>query len=151
LWLLLASAWLISPVDGANQGRDADMSAAAVAELQGGEWRLLELTVAGIELPLPPEARATLQLQGDDKVGGVAFINRFFGPLHVTGDGTLGWGEAFGMTKMAGPPELMELEQAYLDALLQTDRLRLEAGQLILQSQDGAVLLRFEAVADANQ
>jgi heat shock protein HslJ len=122
-----------------------------LAELQGREWRLLTLRVAGDERPLPGEVSATLRLQDGNNVGGVAFVNRFFGTLDVGSDGALTWGQAFGSTRMAGPPELMELEQTYLDGLLRTERMSIETGQLLLESNDGSVRFRFQALEALSQ
>lgn len=127
------------------------MNAELTEKVQGVEWRLETLRIDGSERALPAEAAATLQLQEDDSVNGVAFINRFFGKVEVAPDGGLTWGDAFGTTKMAGPPELMELEQIYLSALPMGESMRLEAGQLILESQDGTVRLQFQAVQESGQ
>ena len=48
-------------------------------------------------------------------------------------------------TKMAGPPELMEQEAAYLAALPQTATFTIEGDELWLRDAEGAALAHYVA------
>ena len=54
------------------------------------------------------------------------------------------WSKAFGMTRMAGPPEMMEQEAKFMQALPQTSRIYLKGSQLILASEDKSTGLEFQ-------
>jgi heat shock protein HslJ len=45
---------------------------------------------------------------------------------------------------MAGPPELMRQEAAFLEALQTASRLRIEEGKLLLENANGGTRLTFE-------
>jgi len=151
LWLVAATLLVTFSAACADQLGASAKNAGQVKQVQGQEWHLESLRVDGNEHTLLPRSRATLQFQDDGSVTGVAFINRFFGKGTVTADGALTWGDAFGATKMAGPPELMELEQLYLSALPKTRSVRLDAGQMLLESEDGTTRLQFRLLEEANQ
>ncbi len=122
---------------------DGDGAAANSAALQASDWTLQSLVIDGQALPLPPGSAATLRAVEGEGVSGMAFVNRYSGRLAVTDAGGLSWGQAFALTKMAGPPELMELESQYLQALQQTTRARIDGSGLTLQSGDGKTKLVF--------
>ena len=94
---------------------DAANAAPTVATLEGVEWKLVELQ--GKPVVVPAEGRApNLTLDAEKKrVTGFAGINRFFGGYKLDGD-KLSFG-MMGSTRMAGPPEAMEAETAFLKML----------------------------------
>jgi len=113
----------------------------AVAEV---EWTLvrIERDVQALE-PLPG-SKATLRMRRDGAVGGLATINRYFGAAGLGDDGVVTWTGPMGSTQMAGPPELMEQEAAFLKALQSAARWRFEGTDLlVLESADGTVRLIF--------
>ena len=61
-------------------------------------------------------------------------------------DGTIVWNRAFGMTRMAGPPELMEQESVFMAALTKTARMVLNDSALTLTSRDRSTVLVFDQV-----
>ena len=77
------------------------------------------------------------------RAGGAASINSYFGTANVHADGAIAWPAPFGSTRMAGPPELMDQEAAYLEALARTERWRLDGAGLVLESADGRTRLTF--------
>jgi len=84
----------------------------------------------------------TLQFK-DDRAGGSTGVNRWSGPYtHVGGD--LCFGQVT-TTLMAGPEELMEQEQAFLDILGRIDGYSI-AGSLLEVSEGDEVLGLFEVV-----
>jgi heat shock protein HslJ len=88
-------------------------------------------------------SRATLRMRPDGAVGGLATINRYFGAANFSEDGVVTWTGPMGSTQMAGPPELMEQEAAFLQALQSVARWRVEGTDLVLESGDGAVRVTF--------
>jgi heat shock protein HslJ len=76
----------------------------------------------------------------------LATINRYFGNLKLTENGEIIWNKAFGMTRMAGPPELMQQEAVYMDTLMKTSRMYLLKAKLVLRNEDRSYVLEFEKI-----
>jgi heat shock protein HslJ len=71
-------------------------------------------------------------------------VNLYFGSFEtLPGDGIRWHRAGIGSTMMAGPLELMELERVYFSALMESGRLSLEGGGMIMQSADGRTQLKF--------
>lgn len=103
-------------------------------------------SVSGLSLPAgarPP----TLAFDVDSgQAAGFAGVNRFSGTYDLGAD-HLSFG-ALAATRMAGPPELMTLEQAYLEALSRVDGWRMRDGRLQLLAGD-TVLMGFVPHSEA--
>jgi heat shock protein HslJ len=85
----------------------------------------------------------TLTLDAATKrASGTSGINRFSGAFELQGS-QLKFGPLMG-TRMAGPPEAMATESAYLAALAKVDAWRIQEAKLELLGGE-AVLLRFSA------
>jgi heat shock protein HslJ len=112
----------------------------AVADV---EWTLVRMEWDGTSLEPRPGSKATLRVQSDGRVGGTASVNRYFGTLAVSADGSLRWAGPVGRTQMAGPDDLMAQERAFLSALARTSRWRADGAGLVLESTDGKVRLLF--------
>jgi uncharacterized membrane protein len=109
-------------VDGAEvQGCGGDPRA-----VLSGPWRLVDLPGA----TLPEGAEVTFDVQGD-RMAGKAGCNSYFGGVTVSGESlTLAPG---GVTMMACPEPLMQLEAAFLDRLGQVTLFDIDAaGRLVL-------------------
>lgn len=78
---------------------------------------------------------------GTGRATGFAGVNRYMGEFMLDG-ARLTFGPA-ALTKMAGPPERMELERRYTAALAATTRWRIRDGHLELLSVDEYVLAKF--------
>jgi len=112
------------------------------AELQNTYWKLIELDGKPVQT-LEGMREAHLILTGDGtQARGHAGCNNFFGSFFVKED-TLTF-SALGST-MKACPEGMDTEQAFLDALGQTNRHAI-IGQFLTLYADDAPLARFEAV-----
>jgi hypothetical protein len=105
---------------------------AGLAQL-AGPWSLVALDGKSFEAVGKP---ITLEVAEDGAVAGVSGVNRFMTRLETAdlAEGRLAFAPAAG-TKMAGPPEAMALEQAFLERLsavstfaVEGDTLRLWAG-----------------------
>ena len=104
----------------------------ALSMLAANEWQLVEIDgqplPAGIDPPLIHFER--------DSVRGFAGCNRFNASITESKPGEVVIGPAAG-TKMACPPEKMELEARFLDQLAKVNRYGYVAEQLALTWQDG--------------
>lgn len=101
-----------------------------------GLWTAQEIAGAAVA----GDTRVTLSLYGDGKAVGRAGCNSYFGAYRRAGD-TLTFGP-LASTKMACAPEIMSLEQVYLETLTATARYeRRPDGALVLVSESGAQIL----------
>ena len=114
----------------------AGCSTANTQALIGHEWRCTRIG----SRTLTEDRTPTLLMTDDGKASGFAGVNRWFGTYSVDGS-TLKFG-MMGMTRMAGPPDRMQLEQAYADALAAVTRWSVSSGRLQL-SEDNALVLEF--------
>lgn len=111
-------------------------SEAPPASLEGTRWTLRTLA-GGVVTPPPP----TLSFEEPGRAHGDSGVNRFGGEAVVEGASIrLG---PFMATRMAGPPDRMELERRYLEALGQATRWAIAEGRLELSGAD-EVLATFE-------
>jgi heat shock protein HslJ len=110
------------------------------------EWHLSRMKVEGEPKPLVENSKVTFVCSNEGKVAGVASLNRYFGTLELAEDGGIVWNKAFGMTRMAGPPELMEQESVFMAALTKTARMVLNDSALTLTSRDRSTVLIFDQV-----
>ena len=104
-----------------------------------GEWQLIEGSVDGQTLTVPPDVPVTLVVEGSG-VSGRSGCNQYFGEFTlVDGRVTLG---GLGGTEMACEEPIMALEAAYLGGLAKVDSARMDGETLVLTGP--AVELRFE-------
>ena len=108
----------------------------SLGRIAGMQWTLRKMTIDGQQYKLADE-RPFIKFENDGKLSGFASINRFFGSMQIDNQGAVKWTAPFGSTKMAGPPELMQQEDSFLDALQKTERLSTERIYLYLQNSDG--------------
>ena len=114
----------------------AGCTTANTQALIGHEWRCTRIG----SRTLSEDRTPTLLMTDEGKASGFAGVNRWFGTYSVDGS-TLKFG-MLGMTRMAGPPDRMQLEQAYADALAAVTRWSVSSGRLQL-SEDNALVLEF--------
>ena len=113
-------------------------------DIAGIEWQLKIMKIDNESIPLIEDTKNTFSCDENGKVAGVASINRYFGNFSLKEDGEIIWSKAFGMTRMAGPPELMEQEAKFMQALPQTSRVYLKKEMLVLISTDNSTVLEFQ-------
>lgn len=147
-WMALVSAVLTLAAMGLNlgceaAGRVAGGSLTSVKDL-AGEWTLSKLGGTDIASLLPASLKKpTLGFGADGKVTGFTGVNRLSSMINTDAlmRGEFKLGPAV-TTKMAGPPEAMNVESKFLDALARAKSAKVSGGELSLM--DGAQeLLRF--------
>jgi heat shock protein HslJ len=105
----------------------------------GGSWRLVEIDGKPVDPDAPNEIRFD-----DGRISGRIGVNRFNGSYIVSAD-TIEFGPA-ATTRMAGPPELMDLEDRFLAALQGEHPVRIETRLVV---GDLVLILRPEGEADS--
>ncbi len=109
----------------------------------GMQWILQRMTVDDKAFELVGE-KPFIQFDADEnKVTGFASVNRFFGSVEINGEGHVQWPGPFGSTRMAGRPQQMKQEDAFLKALPRTNRLSKAGINLYAASADGQAELVF--------
>ena len=120
------------------------ITAQRLKDIAGIEWQLKIMKVDNESIPLIKDTKNTFSCDENGKVAGIASINRYFGNFSLKEDGEIIWSKAFGMTRMAGSPELMEQEAKFMQALPQTSRMYLKMEKLQLTSTDNSTVLEFQ-------
>ena len=107
------------------------------AGMAGPEWRPVTIGDAAVDQDTPMFVRFAV----DGSVNGNGGCNKFFGSLESTDEG-VAMGE-LGATRMACPPEIMDQEQAFMQAL--QDAVKFEMGDDSLQmfSAEDVLLAEF--------
>jgi heat shock protein HslJ len=116
----------------------------AFGQIAGIQWHLTQMTLDNKPVSLVENSETTLACDAKGNVTGKASINRYSGNLKLLDDGEIIWNKAFIMTRMAGPPELMQQEALFTQALMKTSRMLLNDSKLTLNSQDNSTVLEFE-------
>lgn len=111
--------------------------------IAGMQWILKQMTVDGEAFELTGEMPFVQFNADENKITGFASINRFFGSVKIDGEGHVQWPGPFGSTRMAGSPEQMKQEDAFLKALPQTERLSTAGINLYAATADGKTELVF--------
>jgi len=140
---LLGGVVSSSMIAGGCSSPQSKGSEAVVIDLVGTRWKLTE--VNGAPVKAGPEGREPhLILQQDGRFSGAGGVNLVLGVYKVDGENfTLGPGPS---TRMAGPPDAMAQEAAFIDAMKRVGSYRLSGDSLTLLDANGPVL-RFEAAA----
>ena len=112
-------------------------------KITGIEWQLTKMILDNKSIDLVANSKTTFLCDDNGRVSGVATLNRYSGNLKLLPDGEIVWNKAFIMTRMAGPPELMQQEADFTQALMKTSRMFLNGSKLALRSQDSSTLLQF--------
>ncbi len=119
-----------------------ETAAADPALLESADWRATEIagsaTLSGAEAPDVTAVFAAGTLSGS---GGV---NRYTATYGASADGTITISQP-AATLMAGPPEAMDQEQAYFEALRKATRFAVTADALTLLDDEGEALVRYVA------
>ena len=112
-------------------------------KIVGIEWYLKRMKIDNQSISLIKDTKITFSCDENGKVAGIASLNRYFGSFDLKGDGEIIWSKAFGMTRMAGPPALMDQEAKFMQALPRTSRFYFKNDTLVIIDNDQAVVLEF--------
>ena len=117
----------------------------ASPSLRGTLWRLQALQgSSGPTLFKPPGPAPELLLAPDlERVSGTGGCNRLMGGFRLAGE-ELSFSR-IASTKMACPPNVMDFERRYGEALAQVQRWSIDKRNLLLQDAGGRTLLLFMA------
>lgn len=133
----LAAATLLAGASCQSGPYGAGAREVADAPLTSTEWGCT--SIAGHAMPEGP--RPTLVVSLPDRANGSAGVNRYFGTVEFDRESMRF--SKLGATRMAGPPERMELERAFLDALEQCRSFRIKGNELALLGEGGAAVATF--------
>lgn len=109
--------------------------------LKGTEWELTGLQIGGESLALNTPNPVTLKIGEDGSIGGAAGCNSYFGTAKFKSDGSLAVSEV-GSTEMYCE-QGMEVETAYLAALIEAEAWSLEGDTLTITAAGGESILIF--------
>jgi heat shock protein HslJ len=149
-----ATGWLACLVfvvlAGCATGKDsgpAMITSENLSRLVDREWLLKNITVDSQRVIMHVDATQTVAFGSDGRVGGYGGVNRFAGTYKFSPEGVLSF-PAPGLvsTRMAGPPEIMEKERAFMKGLSQVTRVIVAKDGLQMQNEDGATVLVFERI-----
>jgi heat shock protein HslJ len=116
-----------------------------LSDIAGIEWHLKQMTKDNKIIALVKDSQTTFACDENGRVTGKATLNRYSGNLKLQDDGEIIWSKAFIMTRMAGPPELMQQETDFTQALMQTSHIILYDSKLVLKSNNGSTVLEFQS------
>lgn len=150
LCLALAAAGCSSPAQ--NGGAVRNLTAAdamRLPSLTGTDWNCIEL-ISRDGTPVPVTDRPpTISIAADGKVSGFAGVNRFFTEATFGNTTTAVTPVKFGpvgATRMAGPPERMQLEGAFTSMLERVRAAQVVAGRGAADAAPNLVLSDGERV-----
>ena len=112
-----------------------------ISQIVGVRWTLQKMTLNGNEYDLAGD-RPYIEFSNNGQVSGFASINRCSGSMQLDDQGRVRW-SPLASTRMAGPPELMNQESIFLEALQRVQRLSIKGTHLYAQSGDDQVELIF--------
>jgi heat shock protein HslJ len=116
----------------------------AVPVRRGAEWRLTDWIVNGVQRQVVDGSNVTIAFDPSGKLSGNTSINAFSGSFRFDAEGRLQWPRTgFTLTRMAGPPDLMAQERAFLESLRRTVHYHADGQQLVLESANKSVVLTF--------
>ena len=110
----------------------------------GVEWRLVRRMINGREQPLAANSRVFLVLSESGTAAGRTSVSVYSGRYTLHDGGRLDWWQGgFLIERTSGRFDATDPDEDVLDELARTTRLRLSSPGLILQSDDGSVVLAF--------
>jgi heat shock protein HslJ len=104
------------------------------------ELRLVRFVVNGREIAIPARATITITFQRGGQISGHSTVNNYAGVFRVMPDGKITV-QLTAATLMAGPPELMQLEREYFEALPHVTHISIKPDRIILEHEKS--LLEF--------
>jgi len=140
--LLIAAATVLG-VAGGCAGIESAPASERPVPLEKTYWRLLEVEGGSVSAAADQRDAHIVFDAEKMRVTGYSGVNSFFGGYDTNGGGLRM--SRMASTRRAGPPELMNLESAFLKALGATRSYRITADKLELLDSGGRLLARFQA------
>ena len=149
LFVLLSSLIFIFSCTSISENKAEDESilitSESLSQVIGQTWHLNHISEQKEVKYQQEKPQITLTFKDKCMVNGKAAINNYFGSCKLDKNGLLEWKQpGFGMTMMAGPPELMKQETYYLKTLVKMSRMYLTAQGLRLENNDGSLKMEFD-------
>lgn len=107
-----------------------------IINLNETSWELSQITKRGKEQLIPQAANITINF-ADNKINGNSGVNSYFGGYKIKNNSILTANAA--TTLMAGPEELMKIEQRFLETLQNSPRITYSNTTLSLRSKNGEI------------
>ena len=107
-----------------------------IINLNETSWELLQITKRGKEQLIPQNANITINF-ADNKINGNSGVNSYFGDYKIKNNSILNANAA--TTLMAGPEELMKIEQRFLETLQNSPRITYSNTTLSLRNKNGEI------------
>lgn len=107
-----------------------------IINLNETSWELLQITKRGKEQLIPQNANITINF-ADNKINGNSGVNSYFGGYKIKNSSVLTANAA--TTLMAGPEELMKIEQRFLETLQNSPRITYSNTTLSLRNKNGEI------------
>jgi heat shock protein HslJ len=117
--------------------------AEALTGLYGKTLTLTRLVFESAESKLPAGSRVTLTLSADGRVSGNSGVNIYSGRYQLLPPGGITFPGPLITTKIAGPPDRMEVENKFLQSLAAIERVSVRGGSLTLRNDSGTTILEF--------
>jgi heat shock protein HslJ len=119
------------------------LSKKTLNEVCNKQWTVTALNTPDGSYPLEP-TRPTFDCEPDGRISGSAGVNRYFGTFVMMNNGAIEWPSShMGSTMMAGAPELLQQERAYLTAITKTNHIASLDNKLVLSNKDRAISISF--------
>lgn len=116
----------------------------SLPQVIGQTWQLNRISEQKKVKYQQDKSQVTLAFKDKCMVNGKAAVNNYFGSCKLDKNGLLEWKQpGFGMTMMAGSPELMKQETYYLNTLVKMSRMYLTAQGLRLENTNGSLIMKF--------
>lgn len=115
-----------------------------MAKLYGHQWELESVMLDSRYDIMHVDAKMTMSFAPGGQVAGFGAVNRFAGTYKLSPEGKIAWA-SLGVVgeRKKGPPELMDKERNFLEALRKTNMLILGRHAVVLQRDDGSTVLSF--------
>ncbi len=107
-----------------------------IINLNGTSWELSQIIKRGKEQEFPQNANITINF-ADNKINGNSGVNSYFGGYKIKNNSILTANAA--TTLMAGPEELMKIEQRFLEILQNSPRITYSNTALSLKNKNGEI------------
>lgn len=113
-----------------------------LSKFQDTELRLVRFLINGKEIVIPPTIVITLTFQKKGQISGRSAVNNYAGVFTAMPNGKIAV-QLTRATQMAGPPEAMELETEYFDALSHVKQIILKSDRIILENETTSMEFAF--------